>query len=55
MLKEKAVKNVRFKTAYCCTLEMKIIAEFGADKDAVGKALKEIGMSFMAILEATKV
>ena len=56
MLSKQGVKDVKFKTAYCCTPEGKIIAEFeGPDKEAVKKALEKIEMPITAIMEATKV
>ena len=56
LLSDKGIKDVRFKTAYCCTPDMKIIAEFeGADKEAVKKALNTIEMPYTAVMEATKV
>jgi hypothetical protein len=54
LLSEKGVEDVKIKTAYCCTPDGKIIAEFeGPDKEAVRKALDRIGMGFTAIMEAT--
>ena len=56
LLKEKGTKDVRFKTAYCCTPDRKVIAEFeGPDKETVQKALDTIEMPFTAVMEATKV
>jgi len=47
---------VTFKSAYCCTPERKIIAEFqGPDKETVKKALQKIELPFTAVMEATKV
>jgi hypothetical protein len=56
MLTEEGIKDVTFKTAYCCTPDKKVIAEFwGPDKEAVNKALSKIGMPVTAVMEATKV
>jgi len=56
MLSQAKVEDVRYKTAYCCTLDGKIIAEFeGPDKDAVSKALTKIRMPFTLVMEAMKV
>ena len=51
-----AVVQGKFKTAYCCTLDGKIIAEFESDyEEAVKKALTKIKMPFTSVMEATKV
>jgi len=56
MLMNAGTDNVRYKTAYCCTPDKKVIAEFeGPDKETVRKALKGINMPFTAVMEATKV
>jgi len=56
MLTEEGIKDVTFKTAYCCAPDKKVIAEFwGPDKEAVNKALSKIGMPVTAVMEATKV
>jgi hypothetical protein len=56
LLSEKGIKDVKFKAAYCCTPDRKIIAEFeGPDKEAVTKALQKIELPFTAVMEATKV
>jgi hypothetical protein len=55
-LSQAAWKNVNFKTAYCCTPDRKIIAEFEAkDEKTLRKALDEIGMRIADLMEATKV
>jgi len=44
MLLNRKIDNVKFKTAYCCTPERKVIAEFaGPDKETVSSALTKIG------------
>ena len=56
LLTKAKVDDVKFKTAYCCTLDGKVIAEFESDyKEAVKKALTEIEMPFTSVMEATKV
>ena len=56
LLSQKGIEDVKFKTAYCCTPERKIIAEFqGPDKETVKKALQKIELPFTAVMEATKV
>jgi hypothetical protein len=56
MLSQAKVQDVTYKTAYCCTLDGKIIAEFeGSSKDAVSKAFTSIEMPFTLIMEAIKV
>jgi hypothetical protein len=56
MLHKQKIEDAKFKTAYCCTPERKIIAEFaGPDKETVSKALSKINVPFTAIMEATKV
>ena len=56
LLSEKGIKEVAFKSAYCCTPERKIIAEFqGPDKETVKKALQKIELPYTAVMEATKV
>jgi len=56
MIAEANVGDIKYKTAYCCTPDRKVIAEFeGPDKDAVKKALTKIGMPFTAVMEARKV
>jgi hypothetical protein len=55
LLTQNRVPNVKFVTAYCCTPDRKIIAEFQADdKQVVSSALTKIGMPFTQIMEATK-
>jgi hypothetical protein len=54
LLSEKGIRDVKFKNAYCCTPDMKIITEFeGPDKEAVTKALQKIELPFTAVMEAT--
>jgi hypothetical protein len=61
MWKERASRDlinaeVKFKTAYCCTPDRKVICEFeGPDKRSVTEALTALGMPFTVIMEATKV
>ena len=56
MLKDEKIKDVKLTTAYCCTPEGKIIAEFeGPDKETVSSALNKIGMPFTTVTEATKI
>ena len=56
LLTKAKVGDVKFKTAYCCTLDGKIIAEFESDyEEAVKKALTKIEMPFTSVMEATKV
>ena len=56
ILTKAKVDDVKFKTAYCCTLDGKIIAEFESDyEEAVKKALTKIKMPFTSVMEATKV
>ena len=56
LLTKAKVDDAKFKTAYCCTLDGKIIAEFESDyKEAVKKALTKIEMPFTSVMEATKV
>ena len=56
MLRDEKIKDVKLKTAYCCTPEGKIIAEFeGPDKETVSSALNKVGMPFTAVMEVTKV
>lgn len=56
MLRNAKIENVKLKTAYCCTPDRKIIAEFeGPDKETVSSALSKITMPFTVIMEATKV
>jgi hypothetical protein len=55
MLRDAKVAEVKYKTAYCCTLDGKLIAEFeGPDKDNVKQALTKISLPFTAVMEATK-
>ncbi len=55
MLSDAKVVDVKYKTAYCCTLDGKLIAEFEApEKEAVRTALTKIGMPFTTVMEATK-
>lgn len=56
MLLNRKIENVKFKTAYCCTPERKVIAEFaGPDKETVSSALTKINLPFTVVMEATKV
>jgi len=56
MLRSEKIENVKLKTAYCCTPDRKIIAEFeGPDKETVSSALSKINMPFTVIMEVTKV
>ena len=56
MLSNRNIENVKFKRAYCCTAEMKIIADFeGPDKETVSSALSKINLPFTVVMEATKV
>jgi len=56
MLAEAKVKDVKYKSAYCCTPDKKVIVEFeSSDKDTLKKGLTTIGMPFTAVMEATKV
>jgi hypothetical protein len=56
MLSNRKIENVKFKRAYCCTAERKIIAEFeGPDKETVSSALSKINLPFTVVMEATKV
>jgi len=56
MLRNAKIENVNLKTAYCCTPDRKIIAEFeGPDKETVSSALSKINMPFTLVMEATKV
>jgi len=56
MLLNRKIDNVKFKTAYCCTPERKVIAEFvGPDKETVSSALTKIHLPFTVVMEATKV
>ena len=56
LLSQKGIEDVKFKAAYCCTPERKIIAEFqGPDKETVKKALQKIELPYTAVMEATKV
>jgi hypothetical protein len=56
MLRNAKIENVRLKTAYCCTPERKVIAEFeGPDKETVSSALTKINLPFTVVMEATKV
>jgi hypothetical protein len=53
LLSQKGVNDVKFKTAYCCTPDRKIIAIFeGPDEEAVTNALGKIQMPFTVIMEA---
>jgi len=56
MLRDERIENVKLKTAYCCTPDRKVIAEFeGPDKETVSSALNKIKMPFTVVMEATKV
>jgi hypothetical protein len=56
MLRSAKIENVKLKTAYCCTPDRKIIAEFeGPDKETVSSALSKINLPFTVVMEATKV
>jgi hypothetical protein len=56
LLRNEGITNVRLRTAYCCTPDSKIIAEFeGPDKETLRSALNKIKMPFTAVMEATKV
>jgi hypothetical protein len=56
LLRRERIENVKFKTAYCCTPDRKVIAEFeGPDKETVSNALSKIKMPFTAVMEATKI
>ncbi len=56
LLTKAKVVDVKFKTAYCCTLDGRIIAEFESDcEEAVKKALTKIKMPFTSVMEATEV
>jgi hypothetical protein len=56
MLQNAKIENVKFKTAYCCTPDACVIAEFeGPDKETVSGALGKINVPFTAIMETTKV
>jgi hypothetical protein len=56
MLSDAKIANVKFNTAYCCTPERKVIAEFeGPDKETVNSALKKLSMPFTLVMEATKI
>jgi len=50
------VKDVKYKTAYCCMPDKRVICEFEApDKDAVKNALSKIGIPFTTLMEAEKI
>jgi hypothetical protein len=56
LLESAKIENVKFRTAYCCTPERKMIAEFeGPDKETVSSALSKIDLPFTLVMEATKV
>ena len=56
LLRNAKIDNIKMKTAYCCTPDRKVIAEFeGPDKETVSSALNKISMPFTVIMEATKV
>ncbi len=56
MLRNRKIEDVKFKRAYCCTPERKMIAEFeGPDKETVSSALSKINLPFTVVMEATKV
>ena len=56
LLRRERIENVKFKTAYCCTPDRKVIAEFeGPDKETVSSALTKINLPFTVVMEATKV
>lgn len=55
MLKNKGVKDVEFKTCYCCTGDNKVICEFDAqDKDSLSNALSKINFPVDSIMETKK-
>ena len=54
MLTDSKIEDVKLKTAYCCSPDRKIIAEFHAsDKQALSSALNKIGFPFSEINEVT--
>jgi hypothetical protein len=56
MLEDAKIKDVKYKTAYCCSPDMKMIVEFeGPDKNTVSDALKRISLAFTTIMETTKI
>jgi hypothetical protein len=56
MLRDAKIENVKFRTAYCCTPDRKIIAEFeSADSETLKGMLKKLHMPFTVIMEATKI
>jgi hypothetical protein len=56
MLSNAKIENVKLKTAYCCTPDRKVIAEFeGPDKESVSSALSKVNLPFTVVMEATKV
>ena len=56
LLSQKGIEDVKIKTAYCCSLDNKVITEFeGPDKETVKKTLQKIEFPFYGVMEATKV
>lgn len=56
MISKEKIENVKFITAYCCTPDRKIIAEFESlDKETLRGALKRLRMPFTVVMEATKI
>lgn len=56
MLSNAKIENVTLKTAYCCTPDKKMIAEFRAnDKQALTSSLNKIEFPFSEISEVTDI
>jgi hypothetical protein len=56
MFTESKIENVKFKTAYCCTPDKKMIGEFHADdKETLRSGLTKIGFPFAEIHEVTTI
>jgi hypothetical protein len=52
MLSQAGIDNVKYKTAYCCTPDRKVICELeGPDIDGVKTALTKIGIPFTEVNE----
>ena len=56
LLTDAKIEDVKLKTAYCCTPDNKMIAEFRAnDKQALSGALNKIEFPFSEISEVTEI
>ncbi len=56
MLKDTGVKDIKFRTCYCCSTEGRVVCEFEASsKESLSKVLRKIDFPVESIMETVKV